>query len=104
MITKLKETEATSLSPADIDQYLESTNKVHILYKDRSILEICKSNDDLTDKAGGVAVYKVVYKDYEPLGCCDDWSSMGLQCFDLSKKDEAIASFLNRLHSNPEGC
>ena len=101
MITKIKEADAASLSTSEIDQYLESTNQVNILYRNRSVLEISKLND-LIAEAGKVSGYRVVYKHYEPLGCCDDWSVIGIQNFDLSSKNEAIACFLESFRNPPD--
>jgi len=101
MITKIKEADAASLSPSEIEHYLESTHQVNILYRNRSVLEISEFSD-VTAKAGEVSAYRVVYKHYEPLGCCDDWSVIGVRNFDLSGKDEAIACFLERFRNPPD--
>ena len=47
MITKLTETEAARLTAADVGRYLESTRKINVLYRNRSILEIsaCDERD-----------------------------------------------------------
>ena len=103
MITKLTETEAANLTAADVGQYLESTRKINVLYRNRSILEI-SACDERDAKTHPEAAYKVVYKDYEPLGCCDDWSIMGVQYFDLSQKDATVIYFLERLRNEPEEC
>ena len=97
MITRIKKRDATDLTLDDIERYLDTTGKINILYADRSILEIRQCNED-DGKGSRVTGYIVVFKDYEPLGCCDDWSCVGTQHFDASRKNEAIASFLARLH------
>ena len=98
MITRIKKRDAADVTLADIEHYLVATGKINILYADRSILEIrqCAGNSD-KDGAG----YTVVYKDYEPLGCCDDWSCVETEHFDVSRRGEAIARFLARLHDGP---
>ena len=101
MITKIKEADAASLSPSEIDDYLESTHQVNILYRNRSVLEISKINDVVAEAAQASA-YRVVYKHYDPLGCCDDWTVLGVRNFDLSGKDEAIACFLERFRNPPD--
>lgn len=101
MITKIKEADAASLSASEIDDYLESTHQVNILYRNRSVLEISKFAD-VTPEAAEASAYRVVYKHYDPLGCCDDWTVIGVRNFDLSDKDEAIACFLERFRNPPD--
>ncbi|MFT3963886.1 hypothetical protein [Propionivibrio sp.] len=99
MITRLKETETGDLTPQDVERYLAATGKVNVLYRSRAILEI-----GVSDATAGEAGYRVVFKDYEPLGCCDDWSPVGRQFFALSRQDEAIACFIHRLRHDPAEC
>ena len=101
MITKIKEADAASLSPSEIADYLESTDQVNILYRNRSVLEISKFTD-VTAEAAQASAYRVVYKHYDPLGCCDDWTVIGVGNFDLSGKDEAITCFLERFRNPPD--
>ena len=101
MITKIKEADAASLSPNEINGYLESTHQVNILYRNRSILEISKFTD-VSAEAAEASDYRVVYKHYDPLGCCDDWTVIGVRNFNLSDKDEAIACFLERFRNPPD--
>jgi len=101
MITKIKEADAASLSPNEINDYLESTHQVNILYRNRSILEISKFTD-VAAEAAEASDYRVVYKHYDPLGCCDDWTVIGVRNFSLSDKDEAIACFLERFRNPPD--
>ena len=98
MITRIKEADAGSLSASQIDDSLESTGQVNILYRNRSVLELSKFNDVSAEASG----YRVVYKHYDPLGCCDDWTVLGVRNFDLSGKDEAIACFLERFRNPPD--
>ena len=47
MLTKLNETDAARLTAADVDRYLESTQKINVRYGNRLILEIsaCDERD-----------------------------------------------------------
>ena len=101
MITRIKEADAASLSPGEIDDYLESTHQVNILYRNRSVLEISKINDGIAE-AVQASAYRVAYKHYDPLGCCDDWTVLGVRNFDLSGKNEAIACFLELFRNPPD--
>ncbi len=62
MITKLNETEAARLAPADVGRYPESIRKINVRYRNRSILEI-RACDERDAKTHPDAANKVVYKD-----------------------------------------
>lgn len=101
MITKIKESEALQLSATDIARYLDTTRKVNVLYASRSVLEI-RQRGDSTAGGDASAGYTVVFKNYDPLGCCDDWTLVGTQHFSVAEKERAIEYFMGYLRSNPD--
>ncbi len=101
MITKIKESEALQLSASDIARYLDSTRKVNVLYASRSVLEIRQQGASAAENDAGSG-YTVVFKNYDPLGCCDDWTLVGLQHFAAAEKEQAIECFMEYLRSKPD--
>lgn len=93
--------EVSSHTEATVQQHLRNFGSVHVIYPERCFLEIALV-DGFVKGRGNFNGYRVVYKHYEPLGCCDDWFSIGPEYFELADENSAVKSFLVRIANGPE--